>query len=306
VEENGTDGGSVVCTRRQIRAGFTLLELMVVISIIALVMALLLPGLRRASEQAKQVACRKNLTDMWNAVIAYSVENRDRVPFIERIGPDVDPFDPEHPTLVGNVMGPYLSPGTFVCPAAVAGYPDTDPRSRSRWKLTYTFAAADLAGPADGYDEAKGAYTGELPDPAVLNAHYFDGRPLRMITMDRTLPEDRPSSSDSGQSGRGRTQGSGADKSKGSEATVVWATSVPLIADTLGERRPGDLEAGRPLYPHRGVVRRQKAVYRALALASDPRLVTGRRPGYFQLHAERDQKEIFLTRYTPDLSEDDR
>jgi len=43
------------------RTGFTLLELLVVISIIALLLAVLFPGLRKAKEQARRVACQNNL-----------------------------------------------------------------------------------------------------------------------------------------------------------------------------------------------------------------------------------------------------
>jgi len=41
--------------------GFTLLELLVVISIIALLLAILFPGLRKAKEHARRVACQNNL-----------------------------------------------------------------------------------------------------------------------------------------------------------------------------------------------------------------------------------------------------
>lgn len=50
------------------RRGFTLVELLVVMSIIALLMSILLPGLSRAGEQAKRMHCQanlKNLTWAW-------------------------------------------------------------------------------------------------------------------------------------------------------------------------------------------------------------------------------------------------
>ena len=128
------------------QSGFTLLELLVVVSIIALLMALLLPSLRRAREQSKQLVCRKNLTNTWRGVLVYSTEYNDRVPYLERIDQRIDPFDPAYPTLIGTVLGPYVDRASFVCPSAVAGFPETDPQSKRKWKLTYDFEYAGSHG----------------------------------------------------------------------------------------------------------------------------------------------------------------
>jgi prepilin-type N-terminal cleavage/methylation domain-containing protein len=49
------------------RKGFTLIELLVVIAIIALLMAILLPTLEQAGNQAKTVICQSNL-QQWNVI----------------------------------------------------------------------------------------------------------------------------------------------------------------------------------------------------------------------------------------------
>ncbi|MGA2324186.1 MAG: prepilin-type N-terminal cleavage/methylation domain-containing protein [Sedimentisphaerales bacterium] len=52
--------------------GFTLVELLVVIAIIALLMAIILPALNRAREQAKSVVCRNHLKTLATANILYA------------------------------------------------------------------------------------------------------------------------------------------------------------------------------------------------------------------------------------------
>ena len=57
------------------KSGFTLIELLVVISIIALLMAILMPSLQRAREQAKAVACQAKLKQWSLAISMYTGEH---------------------------------------------------------------------------------------------------------------------------------------------------------------------------------------------------------------------------------------
>jgi prepilin-type N-terminal cleavage/methylation domain-containing protein/prepilin-type processing-associated H-X9-DG protein len=71
---------------RRVRGGFTLVELLVVIGIIAVLIAILLPVLQKAREQARRVVCASNQRQLCMAVLSYANQNRGFLPRID------DPF----------------------------------------------------------------------------------------------------------------------------------------------------------------------------------------------------------------------
>lgn len=60
--------------------GFTLVELLVVIGIIAILISLLLPTMRVAQERARRTECAAALRQLTAAVVAYAIENKGRLP----------------------------------------------------------------------------------------------------------------------------------------------------------------------------------------------------------------------------------
>ncbi|RRJ95645.1 prepilin-type N-terminal cleavage/methylation domain-containing protein [Opitutaceae bacterium TAV4] len=61
-------------------SGFTLIELLTVIAIIGILAALVLSGIGMARKKAQQVRCISNLRQMGVAILAYTDENRGRLP----------------------------------------------------------------------------------------------------------------------------------------------------------------------------------------------------------------------------------
>ncbi len=68
-------------------SGFTLIELLVVIAIIAILIALLFPSLAGGRATARRTACLVRLQGMGQAIHAYAIANRGRIPF----GPKAPP-----------------------------------------------------------------------------------------------------------------------------------------------------------------------------------------------------------------------
>ncbi len=119
------------------RRGFTLVELLVVIGIIALLISILLPSLNKAREQGNRVACLSNLRQLGGAMIMYTNENKGWFPRAAASGTYDDDWIFWQTTRIQNdgALVKYMG-STFV--AAHYRCPSDDPQSHQTYPYSYT------------------------------------------------------------------------------------------------------------------------------------------------------------------------
>lgn len=114
----------------QKRYGFTLIELLVVVAIIVVLVAILLPSLGVARDQAKTVKCLANVRSLATGFHAYAAENNDQLPHMQlnnskwfynvlgESGCVPKGTGPENSTPEPNMIYGYYT-GVWQCPAVV-------------------------------------------------------------------------------------------------------------------------------------------------------------------------------------------
>ncbi|HEX4121589.1 MAG TPA: prepilin-type N-terminal cleavage/methylation domain-containing protein [Verrucomicrobiae bacterium] len=114
------NGGGVYAPSNGAAAGFNLIELLVVITIIAVMAALLLPAITKAKQQATAAACLGNQKQLAAALHMYTQDNSDRVVQMADYVTG-QTFYPAGGFWAGPEPGPNWSNGTDALAAAVTG-----------------------------------------------------------------------------------------------------------------------------------------------------------------------------------------
>jgi prepilin-type N-terminal cleavage/methylation domain-containing protein/prepilin-type processing-associated H-X9-DG protein len=136
------------------RKGFTLVELLVVIGVIALLISILMPALNSARSAARLVQCQSNFKQVYNAVLSYVTENNGYLP------PQSD--------LDWEAQGTNCE--TFIRLNTYLGQPFNDP-NQIRGVLSPVFTCVEAIPP----EEAGSAWAPQLIRTIQFNPRAFPG-----------------------------------------------------------------------------------------------------------------------------------
>jgi len=148
---------------------FTLIELLVVIAIIAILMAILMPSLRLARDQARRVHCISNVKTLALAWFMYKDDNNDKLvgghtnstSWVDAPNPVSSPIEEQHDAIRRGTLFPYTKTvDVYHCPA-----------DRRQSGLNAAFLTFSIAGGANGEDwgteYTKARLYGDLKRPST-------------------------------------------------------------------------------------------------------------------------------------------
>jgi len=144
---------------RQRRHGFTLVELLVVIGIIALLISVLMPALNAARDAARSVKCQANGKQIFNAVTFYANSNAQLLPKASTQAG----WQAQYEVLTTNAT-------VYLELASLMGYTNTDPTSLEA-EIPEVFRCTEGINP----DEASVIWAPKLVRDVRLNIRAFPG-----------------------------------------------------------------------------------------------------------------------------------
>jgi prepilin-type N-terminal cleavage/methylation domain-containing protein len=181
------------------RPGFTLVELLVVIGIVALLLAILLPSLGKARESANRAACLSNVRQIVAAFVMYTNDNRGALPW-QGQGIHYSEawiwWDKGHVAEVGeHGIGPYLNlgpdPRVLYCPSDPREFRLRQPNNPYpfSYALNNLFTSQPLTGPKMGGWKNVGGLESRLVTPKLAQIRNGSEKILIFEEDERTIDD---------------------------------------------------------------------------------------------------------------------
>lgn len=158
------------------RRGFTLVELLVTVAIVALLAALIIPGMQRAMAVTHRARCQGNLRQIGAAMFAYASDNDNRIPAVY-----ISDAAPSWVKSIWTYAGYAESTYTNSSPGLVGA----DRNSQNIFRCTGTRAKAIAApgvGGVNGNKYSYGLNCGPLYDPSTPADIVHTPIPLAKVT----------------------------------------------------------------------------------------------------------------------------
>jgi prepilin-type processing-associated H-X9-DG protein/prepilin-type N-terminal cleavage/methylation domain-containing protein len=179
----------------KIKSAFTIVELLVVISIIAVITALLMPAIGKARIAARRTRCTSNLKQIDIAMHSYLSSNDDKYPCAQDKLPKKDPADPNIWLWMGrgwrSFISPHLggkitakNPSVLLCPS--------DTIAPAKWESTsYSYSLAFYHTPED-IDSLNGAYSDLTTLPPTAQKPTNVTKPACKIIIGEWMSNHKP------------------------------------------------------------------------------------------------------------------
>ncbi len=223
--------------RHGFRRGYSLLELIVVISVTSILAGMLMPALSSVRENARRVMCGSNQRQLGQAITMYSADRRNRLPVASKL--DQPMPDPTQLGLVRNEM--VAADVVFLMDGKTRSIPK--PLQDSTWdglgrlyQWHYCDASESFYCPSHGgehsHEECRGSWEAKnIEEPLFSNFHYAGHKDWRTGRRRSLLQgKDIVLTTDGLKSKHDYSHGVGYNELRG-DGSVAWIDDVKIRAE---------------------------------------------------------------------------